>query len=76
MATGDITEVALGLSLAIRLDPQLAEEVLTVIGNGGSAPLLELVAGDALRLLGRDHEAAASYGRARRPALVDEPEPG
>ncbi len=76
LATGDVAGAALGLSLAIRLDPQLAEDILAAIGDGGSAPLLGLVAGDALRLLGRDQEAAASYDRARRPEPDQEAGPG
>jgi tetratricopeptide (TPR) repeat protein len=77
LAAGDITDAALGLSVAIRLDPRLAEDVLDAIGDGVSAPFLALVAGDALRLLGRDQEAAESYERARVQApFAGGPEPG
>jgi tetratricopeptide (TPR) repeat protein len=77
LATGNIVDAALHLSLAIRLEPGLAADVLAAIGDGGSTPLLALVAGDALRLLGRDAEAAACYERARgRPPQGDRAEPG
>ncbi len=77
LATGRTADAALGLSVAIRLDPRLAEDVLDAIDDGGSEPFLALVAGDALRLLGRDQEAAASYDRARaQPPLAGDPEAG
>lgn len=65
LAAGSIADAGLSLSVAIRLEPRLAEDVLATIGDGGPEPFLALVAGDALRLLGRDEEAAASYDRAR-----------
>lgn len=77
LAAGHVPDAALDLSVAIRLEPQLAAEVLAVIGDGGADPFLALVAGDAMRLLGRDQEAAASYERARaRLSPGEDPGPG
>jgi tetratricopeptide (TPR) repeat protein len=77
LAADSIADASLDLSLAIRLEPGLAEDVLAALGDAGSEPLLALVAGDALRLLGRHEEAAARYEQARaRPPHAADPEPG
>lgn len=77
LAAGSIADAGLDLSLAMRLEPGLAEEVLAAVGDAGSEPLLALVAGDALRLLGRNEEAAARYEQVRaRPPLAGDPGPG
>ena len=59
--------------MAIRLEPGFAQGVLTAIGGRASEPYLALVAGDALRLLGREHEALAAFDRARGKAPAPEP---
>ena len=72
LAAGDIPTAALRLSVAIRLEPKFAQGVLTAIGERASVPLLALVYGDALRLLGREGEALEAYDRARgKPRTAD-----
>lgn len=81
LARGDVATAALRLGVAIRLEPAFAPAVLSAIGDRAtSEPTLALVAGDALRLLGREHEALAAYDTARgKPRDADtrpaEPEP-
>lgn len=58
---GQTTRAALQLGVALRLDPGFATAVLDAIGVRASEPELALVAGDALRLLGREPEALAAY---------------
>ncbi|MCJ7711390.1 MAG: hypothetical protein MUQ32_11255, partial [Chloroflexi bacterium] len=53
IAGGDVGEAALRLGVALRLDPGFAEGVLEAVGAWERDPALALVAGDALRLLGR-----------------------
>ena len=65
LAAGDIPSAALRLSVAIRLEPKFAQGVLAAIGERATVPLLALVAGDALRLLGREHDALEAYDTAR-----------
>ena len=65
LAAGDVPLAALRLSVAIRLEPKFAQGVLTAIGERGREPMLALVAGDALRLLGREHDALEAYDLAR-----------
>ena len=80
LARGDTQTAALRLGVAIRLEPGFAQGVLAAIGDRVTEPALALVAGDALRLLGREHEALAAYDTARgKPRLPGaagpEPEP-
>jgi hypothetical protein len=65
LAGGDAGKAALRLSVALRLDPGYAEGVLEAIGTDDHDPGLDLVAGDALRLLGREAEALAAFDRVR-----------
>lgn len=65
LGSGDAALAALRLGVALRLDPGFAEGVLEAIGDRASEPVLALVAGDALRLLGRESEALAAFDRAR-----------
>ncbi len=65
LARGDVGTAALRLGVAIRLEPAFAEGVLDALGERSSEPALALVAGDALRLLGREHEALAAFDVAR-----------
>jgi hypothetical protein len=82
LARGDTASAALRLGVAIRLEPGFAQAVLAAIGDRASTePVLALVAGDALRLLGREHEALAAFDTARgnaqhpRTRAAAEPEP-
>jgi hypothetical protein len=89
LARGDVAGAALRLGVAIRLEPGFAQAVLAAIGDRASSePVLALVAGDALRLLGREHEALAAFDVARgkpqvagaqpsaaEPESAPEPEP-
>jgi tetratricopeptide (TPR) repeat protein len=76
LAAGDVPTAALRLSVAIRLEPKFAQGVLTAIGDRASVPLLALVCGDALRLLGREHDALEAYDRARGKTPSEEPGDG
>jgi len=51
--------------VALRLEQGYARDVLAAIGERASDPALALVAGDALRLLGRESEALAAFDIAR-----------
>jgi hypothetical protein len=51
--------------VAIRLEPGFAQGVLDALGDRTDQPALALVAGDALRLLGRESEALEAFDRAR-----------
>jgi len=65
LAGGDVGEAALRLGVALRLDPGFAEGVLEAVGAWERDPALALVAGDALRLLGREAEALVAFDLAR-----------
>ena len=66
LGAGDTTQAAVRLGVALRLEPGYAHEVLEAIGERiDTDPALALVAGDALRLLGRESEALAAFDRAR-----------
>ena len=65
LARGDATNAALRLGVAIRLEPGFAQGVLDAVGPRPAEPALALVAGDALRLLGRESEALAAFDVAR-----------
>lgn len=73
LAAGNVALASLRLGVAIRLEPKFAQGVLTAIGGRASEPYLALVAGDALRLLGREHEALAAFDRARGKEPTPEP---
>jgi len=61
LAGGDTGPAALRLGVALRLDPEFAEAVLAAVGAWDRDPALALVAGDALRLLGREAEAHVAF---------------
>ena len=66
LGAGDSTQAAVRLGVALRLEPGYAHDVLEAIGaRADTDPALALVAGDALRLLGRESEAHLAYDRAR-----------
>ena len=65
LAGGDVGGAALRLGVALRLDPGFAEGVLEAVGAWERDPALALVAGDALRLLGREAEAFDAFELAR-----------
>jgi hypothetical protein len=71
LAAGDVTSASLRLGVAIRLEPGFAQGVLDALGDRASEPALALVAGDALRLLGRESEALEAFHQARgRPSTA------
>jgi tetratricopeptide (TPR) repeat protein len=65
LARGDASRAALLLGVAIRLEPGFADDVLRAVAGRDDQPLLALVRGDALRLLGREAEALEAFDRAR-----------
>ena len=65
LARGDATRAALLLGVAMRLEPGFADDVLRAVASRDDQPLLALVRGDALRLLGREAEALDAFDRAR-----------
>jgi tetratricopeptide (TPR) repeat protein len=66
----DRGRAAVELALVLRSEPSLAPAVLELLGRGPapamsrSAAALEIVRGDAYRLIGRPREAEEAYGRA------------
>jgi hypothetical protein len=85
LGAGDTPLAAVRLGVALRLEPGYARDVLAAIGEQARDPALALVAGDALRLLGRESEALAAFDIARghvhspeephvRQLALDEPE--
>jgi hypothetical protein len=65
LAAGDVPAAALHLGLAIRIGPELAGEVLEIIdAQQDRSPELDLIRGDALRLLGREDDARRAYADA------------
>jgi hypothetical protein len=75
LGAGDQGLAALRLGVALRLEPGFAEGVLEAIGDGSTDPALALVAGDALRLMGREAEALAAFDRARGHVATGDPGP-
>ncbi len=76
LAAGDATNAALRLGVAVRLEPGFAQAVVDAVGPRPADPALALLAGDALRLLGRETEARAAFDVARGASPVAEvPEP-
>jgi hypothetical protein len=65
LAAGDTAQAAVRLGVALRLEPGYARDVLSAIGEQAADPALALVAGDSLRLLGRESEALAAFDLAR-----------
>lgn len=65
LTRGETSGAAVRLAVALRLDPGFASGVLEAVGADAADPSLALVAGDALRLLGRETEAFAAFDRAR-----------
>ncbi len=65
LAGGNVGIAALRLGVALRLDPGFADGVLEAVGAWDRDPALALVAGDALRLLGREAEALVAFDLAR-----------
>jgi tetratricopeptide (TPR) repeat protein len=63
---GDIEIAALHLGIALRLAPALAPAVLDAVASapGDPSPPLELVRGDAYRLVGHETDARRSYATA------------
>jgi hypothetical protein len=65
LGAGDVSRAASELGVALRLEPGFADAVLGALEGRPADPLLELVRGDALRLLGRESEALEAFDRAR-----------
>jgi hypothetical protein len=65
LARGDAGRAALLLSVAMRLEPGFADDVLRAVSGRDDQPLLALVRGDALRIIGREAEALEAFDRAR-----------
>lgn len=65
LSAQDHARAARRLGVALRLDPAFARQVLEVVGAAPTDPELALVAGDALRILGREQEALAAFDLAR-----------
>jgi hypothetical protein len=65
LAADDVAQASLRLAVALRLEPAFAEPILEAVGPRADEPALALVAGDALRLLGRETEARVAYDVAR-----------
>ena len=82
LAAGALSAAAGRLSVLLRFDPALAPIILTAADRAAAAappdsddlPAIQLVRGDAYRLLGRDKEAAAAYQEAHH-ALAKGPLP-
>ena len=70
LAAGDLGRAAIRLGLAIRLSPVLAPAVLDAIAPGSSSAL-DLVRGDAYRLVGHEREAMESYASAAASAAPE-----
>jgi hypothetical protein len=71
LGSGDPLLAAVHFGIALRTEPGSAQAVLDAIGDRHDAAL-ELVRGDALRLLGRDDEAARAYRAAASALAGDE----
>jgi tetratricopeptide (TPR) repeat protein len=65
LGAGDTGSASLRLGVALRLEPTFAQGVLDALGPRTTEPALALLAGDALRLLGRESEALEAFDRAR-----------
>lgn len=65
LGRGDASRAALLLGVALRLEPAFAEDVVQAVSGRDDQPMLALVRGDALRLLGREVEAIEAFDRAR-----------
>ena len=82
LAAGALSAAAGRLAVLLRFDPALAPIILTAADRAAAAappdsddlPAIQLVRGDAYRLLGRDKEAAAAYQEAHH-ALAKGPLP-
>jgi tetratricopeptide (TPR) repeat protein len=66
IATGDLDDAVILLSLVLRLAPPLAPAVLDAI-DGRTERALALVRGDAYRLVGQEREARLAFADAARP---------
>jgi hypothetical protein len=65
IAGGDLGSAAVHLAVALRIGPDLAAEVLDLVEPmGDRTPELELIRGDALRLVGREDDARRAYAEA------------
>lgn len=65
LAAGDIVTASVALGLTMRLDPAFAQVVLDAVRDRLDESTLTIVAGDALRLLGREAEARLTFESVR-----------
>jgi hypothetical protein len=73
LAAGDDQAAAVHLSIALRASPMLAQAVVDALA-GRAGATLELVRGDAYRLMGHESEARRAFAAAdRAAALADGP---
>lgn len=68
-AQHDLEGAAVRLAVVLRLDPALAQAVLDA-APPGSSPALDVIRGDAYRVLGRERDAHEAYAAALRAAAV------
>jgi tetratricopeptide (TPR) repeat protein len=65
VAAGDLSAAGIHLGLALRIGPDLAGEVLDIVEPlEVRTPELDLIRGDALRLVGREDDARRAYAEA------------
>ncbi|MFL5778744.1 MAG: hypothetical protein ACJ761_07345 [Chloroflexota bacterium] len=70
----DPARAAVHLAVALRLGPTLAPAVLDLL-EGSRAPELELVRGDAFRLVGHESDARRAFARAATSAIATGADP-
>jgi hypothetical protein len=65
LGVGDVEAAAVHLGVALRLAPAMAPAILEVAASAtGASPALELVRGDAYRLVGHETDARRAYAAA------------
>jgi hypothetical protein len=72
LASGDALMAALHFAVALRMSPESARAVLDGIGKRGDLAL-ELVRGDALRLLGNESDAGQAYASVASKLSMSKP---
>lgn len=74
LASGDHEAAGLQLSLALRLSPALAPVILDLIADA-DGPVMELLRGDAYRLVGHERDARVAFAHAAATVLGAPTEP-
>lgn len=75
LAAGRPEVAAIQLSVALRLQPELAAVIIDLVAPIAD-PRIELVRGDALRIAGREPEARRAWGAALATTAIDAAPPG